>query len=342
MFKSKLFKISISILILVVLAVFLLFFTNNANIDKEEIYIEIPTGSTYDEVLKIIEPKLNNSLSFKVLSQVVSYPDNIKPGRFLLKKGMNSLDIAKSLRRNVPVKLSFNNKERIEDFCLSMDEIIEPTSDELMNVFTDSIFLATNGFTKETVISMVLPNTYEVYWNISAEKFREKMLNAYQNFWNNERIEKSTALNLTPVQVITLASIVHKESTKKDERPTVAGVYLNRLSKNMLLQADPTVIYAVKLIDNDFNQVIKRVLYKDLFVDSPYNTYKVHGLPPGPIAMPDLDAIDAVLNAEKHTYLYFCASIEKFGYHAFATTYAEHQVNAKKYADWLNKQGTLR
>ena len=157
-----------------------------------------------------------------------------------------------------------------------------------------------------------------------------------------ERLAKAAALNMTPVQVTTLAAIVHKESVKKSERPTIAGVYLNRLNQGMPLQADPTVIYALKLRDNDFNQIIKRVLYNDLFINSPYNTYKVIGLPPGPIAMPDVDAIDAVLNPEKHEYLYFCASVEKFGYHVFAATYEQHQVNAKKYADWLNTQGTNR
>jgi UPF0755 protein len=208
--------------------------------------------------------------------------------------------------------------------------------------FRDTTFLQKNGFSNETVFSMFLPNTYQVYWNISAEKFRDKMLEEYNKFWNKERITKATALNLTPVQVTTLASIVQKESAKKSERPIVAGVYLNRLAKEMPLQADPTVIYALKLRDNDFEQVIKRVLYNDLFIASPYNTYQNTGLPPGPIAMPDVDAIDAVLNAEKHDYIYFCASVEKFGYHVFAATYEDHQVNAKKYSEWMNAQGTKR
>jgi UPF0755 protein len=189
---------------------------------------------------------------------------------------------------------------------------------------------------------MFLPKTYEVYWNITAEKFRNKMLEEYNRFWTNDRVKKAAALDLSPVQVITVASIVHKESVKKSERPIIAGVYLNRLIQGMPLQADPTVIYALKLRDNDFDQIIKRVLYNDLFINSPYNTYKNIGLPPGPIAMPDVDAIDAVLNAEKHDYIYFCASVEKFGYHVFASTYEQHQVNAKKYADWMNKQGTKR
>jgi len=153
---------------------------------------------------------------------------------------------------------------------------------------------------------------------------------------------KAKKLNLSPVEVMTLASIVHKETVKKDERPKVAKVYLNRLEQGMPLQADPTIIYAVKLRDNNFDQIIKRVLYGDLTIRSPYNTYVNIGLPPGPIAMPDITAIDAVLNPDNNNYIYFCASVERFGYHEFASTYDQHQVNAKKYADWLNGTGTKR
>ena len=255
---------------------------------------------------------------------------------------MNTFQIVGAMRRNVPVDLAFNNQERLENLCERLSSQIEPDTTKLLAAFRDTAFLQKNGFSNETVFAMFLPNTYQVYWNISAENFRDKMLDAYNDFWNKDRIAKATALNLTPVQVTTLASIVQKESAKKSERPTVAGVYLNRLAKEMPLQADPTVIYALKLKDNDFEKVIKRVLYNDLFIASPYNTYQNTGLPPGPIAMPDVDAIDAVLNAEKHDYIYFCASVEKFGYHVFASTYEAHQVNAKKYSDWMNAQGTKR
>ena len=246
------------------------------------------------------------------------------------------------MSRNVPVKLAFNNQERLENLCERISSQIEPDTSKLLATFRDSIFLQKNGFTKDNVFAMFLPNTYEFYWNVSAEKFRDKMLEEYNRFWSKERIARATQLNLTPVQVITLASIVHKETVKKSERLIVAGVYLNRLNKGMKLQADPTVIYALKLRDNNFDQIIKRVLYNDLFINSPYNTYQKEGLPPGPIAMPDVDAIDAVLNPKKHDYLYFCASVERFGYHEFAATIEQHNLNAKKYADWLNTQGTKR
>lgn len=340
--KSKIFKITAAVGLLVVLLVYIKFFTANTTFDKAEVYVEVPTGATYDAVQNIISPYIKNMSDFEVIAQLRSYPDNVKPGRFLLKKGMSAFQLVSAMRRNVPVKLAFNNQERLENLCERISSQIEPDTTKLLATFRDSIFLQKNGFTKETVFAMFLPNTYEFYWNVSAEKFRDKMLEEYHRFWTKERLAKAAELNMTPVQVITLASIVHKETVKKSERPTVAGVYLNRLRDGMKLQADPTVIYALKLRDNNFEQVIKRVLYNDLFIASPYNTYQNEGLPPGPIAMPDIDAIDAVLNPEQHNYLYFCASVERFGYHEFAATMAQHDVNAKKYADWLNAQGTKR
>src|SRR5690606_36684484 len=174
-------------------------------------------------------------------------------------------------------------------------------------------------------------NTYEFFWNTSARQFRDRMTKEYRSFWNEERRAKAEGLNMTIQGVSTLASILHNETVKIDERPRVAGVYLNRLNRGLLLQADPTVILANKKLSGDFNQVIKSVLFHHLEVNSPYNTYKFAGIPPGPIAMPDISAIDAVLNPEQHDYLYFCASVELFGYHELAKTLAQHNVNAAKY-----------
>lgn len=341
--KLKNILIILSILgVLIIGFLYVKFFTNNTKLEKKEFFVKIPTGSTFEDVKNIISPYVDNMSSFEFMANRRSYPENVKAGRFLFKQGMSAFDQVATLRRNIPVDLAFNNQERLENLCERLSAQIEPDTVQLLTTFRDTVFLKENGFTKENVFSMFLPNTYQVYWNISAEKFRKKMLDEYKKFWNPERINKAELLGLTPVQVTTLASIVHKETAKKSERKTVAGVYLNRLNEGMPLQADPTVIYALKLRDNDFNQVIKRVLYNDLFISSPYNTYLVTGLPPGPIAMPDIDAIDAVLNAEKHNYLYFCASTEKFGYHVFAATYEQHQVNAKKYSIWLNNLGTKR
>ena len=317
-------------------------FSKNTKFSENELYVEIPTGSTYEDVKKIIAPFVENMNRFEMVASKRSYPENVKPGRFLFTKDMNSYQLVKAMRSNVPVKLAFNNQERLEDFAGRVSSQIEPDSLLLLKTFKDSIFLKENGFTEENVFVMFIPNTYEVYWNISAEKFRDKMIKEYHNFWNKERIAKAEKQGLTPVSATILASIVHKESVKKDERPRIAGVYLNRMRLEMPLQADPTVIYAIKKRDNDFQQVIKRVFYNDLFLNSPYNTYKVTGLPPGPIAMPDITALDAVLNPEKNDFIYFCASVERFGYHEFAATLPEHNLNAKKYSDWINGQGVKR
>jgi len=289
-----------------------------------------------------MKPLVKNTNNFIVMANLRSYSEHVKPGRFLINKGMNAFQLVGALRRNVPVDLAFNNQERLENLCERLSSQIEPDTTKLLTSFRDTIFLKQNGFNKENVFSMFLPNTYQVYWNISADEFRGKMLKEYHKFWNKDRLAKASALNLTPIQVMTLASIVHKETVKKSERPIVAGVYLNRLNLEMPLQADPTVIYAMKLKANNFNQIIKRVLYIDLFINSPYNTYKNLGLPPGPIAMPDMDAIEAVLNPQKHNYIYFCASVERFGYHEFAATLSQHNINAKKYANWMNSQGMKR
>lgn len=340
--RNTIFKVLAIAFLLIVIVVFVKFFTSNTNFDKDEIYVQVPTGSTYADASKIISPYIKNMNEFEFIAKLRSYPAHVKSGRFLFKKGMSAFQLVGAIRRNIPVKLAFNNQERLENLCERVSSQIEPDTTKLLATFRDTLFLKENDFTKDNVFAMFLPNTYEVYWNISAEKFRDKMLGEYKRFWTKERIAKADALNLTPVQVITLASIVHKETVKKSERPTVAGVYLNRLNIGMALQADPTVIYALKLRDKNFDQIIKRVLYNDLFINSLFNTYQNIGLPPGPIAMPDVDAIDAVLNPTKHDYLYFCASVEKFGYHEFASTITQHNVNAKKYADWLNAQGTKR
>ena len=332
----------VGICLLLSAVVYLKYFTDNTKAITKEFYIKIPTGSQYEEVKKIIAPYVKNMSDFEFMASLRSYDKNIKPGRFLFKKGMSSYSLVASLRKNVPVKIAFNNQERLENVAQRIGSEIEADSLKLMTSFRDSLFLKKNGFTKENVIAMFIPNSYEFYWNTSADKFRDKMLEEYRKFWNKDRLAKAEKLGMTPEQVITLASIVHKESVKLDERPRVAGAYLNRLKQGMPLQGDPTIIYALKLRDNDFNQVIKRVLYGDLKIQSPYNTYINLGLPPGPIAQPDISAIDAVLNPEKHDYIYFCASVEKFGYHEFAATFAQHQVNAKKYANWLNSTGTKR
>ena len=317
-------------------------FSKNTKFSENELFLYVPTGASYEDVKEIIAPFVENMNRFEIVASKRSYPENIKPGRFLFTKGMNSYQLVKALRSNIPVNLAFNNQERLENLAGRVGSQIEADSLSLMTSFKDSIFLKENGFTDENVLAMFIPNTYEIYWNTSAVKFRDKMIKEYRNFWNKERTEKAVRQGLSPIEATILASIVHKESVKKDERPRIAGVYLNRMRQGMPLQADPTVIYAIKKKSNDFNQVIKRVFYNDLTMTSPYNTYVNIGLPPGPIAMPDITALEAVLNPEKNNFIYFCASVEHFGYHEFAATLAEHSVNAKKYSDWINGQGVKR
>lgn len=318
-------------------------FASNTKFSENEVYVTVPTAASYEQVKAAVAPFVDDLEKFDQVAQKKSYPNRKdKAGRFLLKKGMNSNEIVNALRQNIPVKLAFNNQERLENFAGRIGAQLEADSLSVLNACLDPQFLANNGLNKNNVLSIFIPNSYEFFWNTSAEVFRDKMLKEYHKFWTSARVEKAKKLNLNPEEVIALASIVHKETVKADERPLVAGVYLNRLQKGMKLEADPTVIYAVKLVSNDFNQVIKRVLFKDLETNSPYNTYKFAGLPPGPIAMPDISAIDAVLNPAKHNYIYFCASVTRFGYHEFAVTPAQHEGNRKKYVAWVSSQGIKR
>jgi UPF0755 protein len=319
-------------------------FSPNTNFVEDEVFVYIPTDADYNLVLEIVSPYVKNLEFFKMTAEKKSYNANVKPGRFLFKRDMNNNDLVKALRNinNVPLNLAFNNQERLEDFAGRIGSQIEADSTSLMKSFTDETFLKEQNMTRENVLSLFIPNSYEFFWNTSADKFRERMAKEYRKFWTPERLEKAKAQNLTPLEVSALASIVHKETVKLDERPRVAGVYFNRLNRGIKLEADPTVIFAVKKNADDFALTIKRVLYKDLETDSPFNTYKYEGLPPGPIAMPDVTALDAVLNPEKHNYIFFCASVTNFGYHEFAVTAAQHEANRQKYIAWINKQGVKR
>ena len=317
-------------------------FTPNTQFSQDEVYVYIPSNSTYEQVVEIVKPLVKDFEKFDFVATSRNYSTNVKAGKFLFKKDMTSFDMVRSLRLNVPVKVAFNNQETLGKLVQRLATQLEPDSLKLDVAFTNTPFMEENGLTEETILALFIPNTYEFYWNTPAEKIAQKLAKEYRIFWNNERTEKAKALGLTPIQVYTLASIVHKETAKVDERPTVAGVYLNRLKQDMPLQADPTVIFAIKKRSGDFDQEIKRVFFNDLRINSPYNTYINKGLPPGPIAMPDVSAIDAVLNAEKHDYIYFCANPDKPGYHAFASNYAMHQENAKRYSAWVNRLGINR
>jgi UPF0755 protein len=340
-FKKIILYVSLAILLIVAyfgFKVYQIVFTPNTSFSEEKVTVFVPTNANFEEVKSIVSPYIKDMDKFETLANRRGYSTEVKAGKFELTKNMNTNSIVSALRRSVPVRVTFNNQERLENFAGRISSQIEADSIQLLQAFKNPKFLEENGFTEETVFTLLLPNTFEFYWDTSAEKFRNQMAKEYFRFWNDERKAKAEKLGLTPIEVSILASIVHKETAKVEERPRVAKVYLNRMNIGMPLQADPTVIYAFKLVSNDFNQVIKRVYYKHLEVESPYNTYRNAGLPPGPIFMADVNAIDAVLNPEQHDFLYFCASVERFGYHEFATTLEQHNVNARKYAAWLNAQ----
>jgi len=256
---------------------------------------------------------------------------------------MSNFELVKMLRsgNQTMVNLSFNNQDTFEKLAGRISQQIEADSISLLKAFSDTVFINEAEFTPETAIGMYIPNSYEFYWNTSAEDFRDKMLNEHNKFWDATRLEKSKKLNLTKNEVITLASIVQKETATVNERPVVAKLYLNRLASDWPLQADPTIIFALKAKSGN-DMVIKRVFSKDLQIDSPYNTYKNTGLPPGPISMPDISSIEAVLNPANHDYYYMCASVTTFGTHEFAKTLEQHNKNAAKYQKWLNKKGVNR
>lgn len=289
-----------------------------------------------------LTPFIKNYNSFSWVANKKNY-NKPKPGRYLLKVGMTNNQLVNMLRsgRQTAVKVSFNNQDNLEKLAGRIAAQLETDSISLLASFKDKRFLAENNLSEKAALQLFIPNSYQFYWTTSADSFRDKLVTEYHRFWNNTRLEKAKKQNLTPSEVITLASIVQKETAKTIERPIVAGLYLNRLKDGWPLQADPTVIYAIKELKGD-DYVVKRVLNDDLKINSPYNTYKVKGLPPTLIAMPDISSIDAVLNPSNHNYYYMCASIKKIGFHEFAKTLSQHNRNATLYQRWLSKQGVNR
>jgi len=318
-------------------------FSPNTVFENKTQAVYVPTGANYEVILDSLKPLLNNLDAFDLVAHKMDFTSKVKAGKFMLEKNMNNYEIVKVLRsQSSPVKVVFNNQERLENLAGRIAPQIEADSTALIQAMMDDEFLSQNNFTEASALAMYIPNQYEFFWNTSAEGFRDKMLKEYHRFWMPERLAKSKEIGLTPTEVTVIASIVQKETAKVDERPKVAGVYMNRYKNGWKLDADPTVIYAIKHQTRDFDTVIKRVLYKDLTIDSPYNTYLYKELPPGPIAMPDISSIDAVLNYEVHKYFFFVADVENFGYHKFAETLAQHNQNKQAYVRWINQQGINR
>ncbi|PCE63650.1 endolytic transglycosylase MltG [Sediminicola luteus] len=318
-------------------------FNPNTAFDSDKVTLYIPSDSEPAYIKSVMDTLLTDPEAFMSLAKRKGYLSNIKAGKFSLTKDMNNNDIVNRLRSgNEPVRVSFNNQESIAKLAGRIATQIEADSIDLVKQLSALDFYKNNNIPEAGILGMYLPNSYEFYWNTSAEQFQERMLKEYQKFWSGDRKEKAEQLGMSPHEVSTLASVVHKESAKVDERPRIAGVYLNRLKQGIALQADPTVIFAIKKHTGNYDTIVKRVLYRDLEIDSPYNTYKYAGLPPGPITMPDISAIDGVLNPEKHDYLFFVADVSNFGYHKFAKTLRQHNENKKQYIAWLRKQKIKR
>lgn len=344
--KTKQSTKIILVILLVVLAVGAYFGLNiyktymAPNITGSEKYIYVKTNASYDDFLSDLANKdvLKNIGSFKEAAGKMNLPKNLKPGRYAIKEGMNNRTLINKLKsgNQDAVKLKFQNLRKKENFAAYLAKHMEADSLAFIKVLDSAALLEKNGFNTDNIYTMFIPNTYEMYWNISPIEFFDKMKKQYDKFWTEERKRKATALNLTPIKATILASIVDSEALYDKEMPTIAGLYLNRLNRGILLQADPTVIFA----NDDFT--VKRVTNKLLAVDSKYNTYKYAGLPPGPITMPSINAIDAVLNREVNNYIYMCAKEDFSGYHNFAENVAQHEINAKKYREALNKRNIYR
>ena len=313
-------------------------FMSNTSFETDYVHIYIKSETTLNQFLNQVDPYLLNTDDFNVLVKRKKY--NVRPGKYRINKGMSNNDIINSLRsKNITVNITYNNIKDLNDLAGKISSQIEADSISFLNTFKTGFFRE-KGFDERNILSMYVPNSYNFFWNTSAEKFNERMFEEYTKFWQkNNRVEKANKIGLSKIEVMILASIVYEESKQNIDLRKIAGVYINRLNDNWKLGADPTVKFAAYQLDEYKNTVIRRVLNKHLKIDSPYNTYKYHGLPPGIISMPSIQAIDAVLNYEKHNYYFFAANPSKPGYHSFAKSLSEHKRNARKFHKYLNSKG---
>lgn len=304
-------------------------YTPNILVEKDDRVLLIEEGATFKDVQRKLHEGhyVNDLISFSFLARIMGYDKQVKPGRFTLRKNMTNIEAIRFLRlgRQESVRITFNNVRLIPELAQKITRNLMITPTEFEAAVLQFTMNNPYGFTKNNVISMFIPNTYEVYYNISAQGLIERMHDEYENFWTDERKQKASAVGLTPLEVSTLASIVQAETVRQDEAPIIASLYLNRLKSGMALQADPTLVFAV----GDFT--LKRVLNEHKEIDSPYNTYKYAGLPPGPINMPEIKSIDAVLNFTPSNYFYMCAKEDFSGRHNFTHSYREHMRNAIRY-----------
>lgn len=317
------------------------FFMSNTAFSEKSKYLYIRTGhATYDEAFKTIKDSqfIKNPGSFDFLAHRMDLPEKIKAGRYEIRKNMSLTDIVRMLRngRQSPVNLIITKLRTKENLAALIGRKFECDSASIMEYMRNADTLQHYGFDTNTIIATVYPNTYTYFWNTTPQAIFQKLYAEYKTVWTPERIQQATALGLTPVKAYTLASIVEEETRANQEKDTMASVYLNRYNSGMRLQADPTVKFAL----HDFT--LKRIYEKHLVVESPYNTYRVKGLPPGPICTPSLETLDAVLRAPKTKYLYFVASPDFSGRHLFSETYEQHLVNAKAFQKAQDEQQAIK
>jgi UPF0755 protein len=297
----------------------------------ESYFVEIPTGASPEEVEAMLLERgiIRDAGDFRMAAERIDYyRDPMRAGRFEVKSGWGNLALARHLRSGpqAPVKVVLTNERLLENVAEKVARFIEPDSAALLRAFLDEQLIGALGYSRETLMALFIPNTYEFFWNTPPEKFLERMVAEHERFWSREsRKEKAAALGMTPIQIYTLASIIEKETNQNIEKRRISGVYHNRLRIGMRLQADPTCVFATR----DFEAT--RVLNYHKEFDSPYNTYVYAGLPPGPIAMSSIASIDAALNPEQHDYMYFCAVGDGSGLHQFAETLDGHNQNVAKY-----------
>jgi UPF0755 protein len=336
--KAKLIVFLVGSVLLISFSFYLyqIVYTPNVLVDRDDRLFVIKRGMTYRGVLESLgeEGFVNDMVSFSFLARLKNFDRTMQPGRFMLRRNMTNLDAIRALQagRTERVNVTFTNVRLLTELNEKITRNIGVTPDEFEEAISDFIRSNKEGFNKENILAMFIPNTYQIYYNVVPEELVERMHDEYESFWSEERRAKAKAIGLTPIEVSILASIVQAETIKSDEAPIIAGLYLNRLKKDIPLQADPTLKYAV----GDFT--IKRVLNVHKDVESPYNTYKYAGLPPGPINMPSIDNIDAVLNYTSSDFIYMCAKEDFSGYHNFAATLREHNINATRYQTALTAE----
>ncbi len=327
--KLIIFLVGSTLLITFTFYAYQIFFTPNILVDREDQLFVINSGATFRKVQEDLGRGrfVNDMVSFSFLARLYDYDKSIKPGRYHLRRNMTNLQAIKLLRAGIqePVNITFSYLRLISELGERITKNLSITPAQFYTALNSYIATNDEGFNEDNILCMFIPNTYEVYFNITPDELIQRMNREYHTFWNAERKDKAAKTGLTPIEVSILASIVQAETVKQDEAPKIAGLYLNRLKKDIALQADPTLVFAV----GDFS--IKRVLNEHKQVDSPYNTYKHAGLTPGPINLPQIASIDAVLNAESHNYIYMCAREDFSGYHNFTSSLNQHLINARNY-----------